>query len=112
MLFTTVLKDSKVFLKLYKKGKFIACDYLVAYFLPNRMPVNRFGITAGKKIGNAVERNRAKRIIREAYRQSELKLPIGYDIVVVAREAISGKKSTELLGFFNRLSKEIAKNSK
>ncbi len=107
MLFTEILKDAKVFSKLYRKGKFVACESVVAYFLPNKLPVNRLGITAGKKLGNAVIRNRAKRILREGYRQKEMLFPIGYDIVIVAREGIKDKKTQELIGYFNRLAKEM-----
>lgn len=107
MLFTEILKDAKVFSKLYRKGKFVACESVVAYFLPNKLPVNRLGITAGKKLGNAVIRNRAKRILREGYRQKEMFFPIGYDIVIVAREGIKDKKTQELIGYFNRLAKEM-----
>ena len=109
MLYTESLKDSKVFSRLYKKGKFVACESAVAYYMLNRLPVNRLGITAGKKLGNAVTRNRAKRILREAYRLSELKVPIGYDIVIVARDGIKDKKTNELFGYFSRLAKEMDK---
>ncbi len=109
MLYTETLKDAKVFARLYKKGRFFACESVVAYYVQNRLPVNRLGITAGKKLGNAVTRNRAKRILREAYRLSELKMPIGYDIVLVAREGIKNKKTNELFGYINRLAKEMNK---
>lgn len=108
MLYTEILKDKKIFLKLYKKGRFSACDEVTAYFLPNRLSYNRFGITAGKKLGNAVARNRVKRIIRSAYRQCEAILPAGYDIVMVGREGIIGKKSTDIENFIKyRLSKQM-----
>ena len=107
MLYTEILKDSKVFARMYKKGDRLGSPTAVAYFSKNRRPVNRFGITVGKKIGGAVERNRAKRIIRAAYRKNELLLPIGYDIILVARPDINGKKSTDLDGFMRRLSKEM-----
>lgn len=107
MLYTEILKDSKVFSRIYKKGKRASGLGCVAYFIPNRRPYNRFGITVGKKVGKAVERNRAKRIIRAAFRKNELLLPIGYDIVIVARPDIVGRKSTELNGFFVRLAKEM-----
>lgn len=107
MLYTEILKDPSVFSKIYKKGARASGSGLCAYFVQNCRPYNRFGITAGKKVGGAVERNRAKRIIRAAYRKNELLLPLGYDIVVVARADIIAKKSTELDGFMLKLSKEM-----
>ncbi len=111
MLYTKILKDNRDFLNLYKKGRYIASKYTVIYVKPNGRPFNRFGITAGKKIGNAVCRNRAKRLIRLAYRNSEIALPIGIDIVIVARSGILGIKSDEYCGYFKKYGvREIEKN--
>ncbi len=103
MLYTDILKDPKVFAKIYKKGRRVSGPGVAAYFILNRRPFNRFGITAGKKVGGAVQRNRAKRIIRAAYRKNELLLPIGYDIVVAARADILKRKSTDLDGFMKKI---------
>ena len=70
MLYTEILNDNKDFLTLYKKGRYAASKYSVIYVRPNGKPFNRLGITAGKKVGNAVCRNRAKRLIRLAYRNA------------------------------------------
>ncbi len=102
MLYTAVMKDNKDFLCLYKKGRYITSKYSVIYVKPNNRPYNRFGITAGKKIGNAVARNRAKRLIRLAYQKAEIRLPVGIDIVIVARSGILGIKSDEYCGYFNK----------
>lgn len=102
MLYTEILNDNRDFLFLYKKGKFIAGKYAVVYFRKNRFSFNRLGITAGKKVGNAVFRNRAKRIIRQAYRENELALPIGVDMVIVARTAICGIKSDVLSNWLKK----------
>ena len=107
MLYTEVLKDPAVFSRIYKKGFRVSGDGASIYFSPNRRPFNRFGITAGKKVGGAVERNRAKRIIRAAYRKNELLLPLGYDIVIVARADLNGKKSTDLDKLLQKLAKEM-----
>lgn len=108
MLFTTVLKDNKAFLKCYKKGRFAADKIVAAYFVPNGSPYNRLGITAGKKQGNAVTRNRIKRIVRAAYRQTEAEFPIGYDIVFVGRNDIGEKKTQDIERFIRkRLIKEM-----
>ena len=107
MLFTLILKDNKDFLRLYKKGKFIAGKYAVIYYTKSRNDYNRMGITAGKKIGKAVERNRAKRLIRQAYRETESILPRGYDYVIVAREAINGVKCGAVTDFMKYAAKKI-----
>ena len=93
MLYTQILNDNRDFLALYRKGRFSASKYSVIYVRPNNRPYNRLGITAGKKIGNAVCRNRAKRLIRLAYRNCEISFPIGIDMVIVARQPICSIKS-------------------
>lgn len=67
---------------------------------PMKVKVNRVGITVSKKIGHAVVRNRAKRIIREAYRSLERDFPVkkGFLVVIVARDAIKEAKSSEIYG--------------
>ncbi|MBQ7132574.1 MAG: ribonuclease P protein component [Oscillospiraceae bacterium] len=93
MYYTEIINDNSSFLYLYRKGKKLFSDNAVIYYRKNKCPFNRLGITAGKKVGNSVCRNRAKRIIRQAYRENELKLPIGFDIVIVARSSICNIKS-------------------
>jgi ribonuclease P protein component len=102
MLYTEILNDNKDFLALYKKGRYAASKYSVIYVRPNGRPFNRLGITAGKKVGNAVCRNRAKRLIRLAYRNAEVSLPVGMDIVIVARSAICSIRSQEYCGYMDK----------
>ena len=102
MLFSVTIKDNKSFSNCFKKGKWCACAFVTAYFLPNSQPFNRIGISVSKKIGGAVERNRAKRIIRAAYRLCENNMPIGYDIIFAARVAINGKKTQDIEYFINK----------
>lgn len=99
MLYTKILNKNKDFLFLYRKGKSIVSKYVVIYLRPNGKAYNRLGITAGKKIGNAVCRNRAKRIIRQAYYENEKELPVGIDIVIVARAPVCRIKSFVLSGW-------------
>ena len=63
---------------------------------PQRVIVNRFGISVSKKVGTAVKRNRAKRVIRAAYAPLEDKLYKGFLIVVSAKPDIAGAKSTDV----------------
>ena len=85
---TLSLCENYEFKRVYKRGKSVAADLLVLYYLKNRQNVNRLGITVTKKLGKAVVRNRARRLIKEAFRLSEHKVSIGYDIVIVARNKI------------------------
>lgn len=60
------------------------------------------GITTSKKIGNAVERNRARRIIRAAFRDNLPYLKNGYDFVFVARSRIKHLKSTDISAIMSK----------
>jgi ribonuclease P protein component len=92
-----VLKQNKEFRTAYYRGKSIVHPFLIVYVRKNRFGITRMGITTGKKIGKAVQRNRCRRIIREAFRQLLPKLKDGYDYVFVARTATVKRTSTELL---------------
>jgi ribonuclease P protein component, eubacterial len=84
---TVPLKKNFEFMRLYKKGKFFVGKYIVLYVLKNNARINRLGITANKKVGGSVKRNRLKRLIRESYRHMESVTKDGYDFVFVARNS-------------------------
>lgn len=81
----TVLNQNKDFRSLYYRGKSNVSPFLVMYVRKNRFGFNRIGITSGKKLGGAVERNRSRRLIREAYRLISPDIIGSWDIVFVAR---------------------------
>ena len=66
-----VIKSNRDFSFLFKKGESVVNYAFVCYMKPRRAGKNRLGIVTGKKIGNAVKRNRSRRIIREAFRLFE-----------------------------------------
>lgn len=82
---TEKINQNYLFRRLYRVGKSSVSPYFALYLKKNKLRKNRLGITATKKIGNAVKRNRARRIITEAYRLLEGELGVGYDLVIVAR---------------------------
>lgn len=84
MKFSCSLKLNHIFRRLYATNGH-ANGYLVLYARPNRSATNRVGITASKKLGHAVVRNRVRRRLREVYRLNEELFTPGWDIVVVAR---------------------------
>ncbi len=60
---------------------------LVVYVLPNGLDCPRIGLTVGKRHGNAVQRNRLRRLLREAFRLEQHNLPAGFDYMLVPRPA-------------------------
>ena len=79
------LKENKDFRRLYYRGKSEASSALVTYGMKSRRGGVRYGITASKKIGGAVQRNRARRVIRVAFRNVEPLIEGSWDFVFVAR---------------------------
>jgi ribonuclease P protein component len=71
------------FLRVYEQGWRIRARLMTVVVLGNSLGRSRLGIAATKKLGDAVVRNRAKRLVRELFRQNEV--PQGFDIVVIPR---------------------------
>ena len=82
------------FQRIYEYGARIHGRYVTLFILPNRLPWGRLGIAATRKLGGAVERNRAKRLIREVFRQN--KLGPGFDVVVVPKRQLLDASLTAL----------------
>ena len=68
--------------------------YNTLFILANHLPVSRLGIAATKKLGGAVERNRAKRLIREVFRRN--KVAPGFDVVVIPKRELLETSLTTL----------------
>jgi ribonuclease P protein component len=77
------LKRRTEITRVFKKGKVVGCPGVRLFFLKNALSYNRLVITFARKFGNAVQRNRARRLGREAYRFIREKLKTGYDLVVL-----------------------------
>ena len=104
------LKENHLYSKAYSKGKRAVTSALAVYVLPDyaakrlakanpeKKVVNRIGFTSSTKLGGAVTRNRCRRIMREALRaiEREKTLKVGFLIVIAARSASVGQKSTEI----------------
>ncbi len=84
------------FRRVYSRGKAFSSPALVTYAARNRAGICRVGITTSKKIGNAVERNRSRRVIRAAFREIQPQIVGTWDIVFVARSKTKYLKSTQL----------------
>lgn len=106
----TAICENHLYAKAYRRGKRAVGRYTAVYVLrdyaagkiaradPRRGLRNRVGLTVGKKLGGAVERNRTKRLVREAYRliEAEGGVSHGWLVVIAARTAIAGASMGEV----------------
>ena len=99
------LKKNHEFRRLYRQGASAVSGVLVVYCRKNRLDHNRLGLTASTKIGNAVQRNRARRRMRELYRLHPLHP--GYDVVLVARGRTLTASWAELTAAYLRLCRKL-----
>ena len=88
---TQPIKLNRDFRRLYRSGKSESGGFVVVYMKPNKRGCNRVGFTVSKQLGNAVMRNRTKRLMRESYRLMEDRLNVGYDMIIVARNRAADK---------------------
>ena len=110
------ITENHLYSKAYNKGKKFVGRYVVVYVMtdykasklakanPMKEKINRVGITVTKKLGGAVIRNRAKRVIREGYRLCDLEHCIrrGNLVVIVARQSIVNAGSKDVLHDFDK----------
>lgn len=73
------------FQRLFKVRCCAGDDRILVFVHPNELPYPRLGLSVSRKVGNAVARNRWKRLLREAFRLTWQRLPSGLDVVVVPR---------------------------
>jgi ribonuclease P protein component len=82
------------FQKVYERGTRVHSRLCTLFLLPNEREEGRLGIAATRKLGGAVQRNRAKRLIREVFRRN--KLAAGFDVVVVPKRELLDTSLTVL----------------
>ena len=102
------IREHHLYNKAYSKGKRYVGRYVAVYVLrdfaaerlknahPDKIYVNRLGLSVSKKLGGAVQRNRAKRLLRAAYDTVKHRLKTGNLIVISPRTAIMSCKSTDV----------------
>lgn len=91
------------FKRVRRLGTSYAHPLVVLITLPNELDYTRVGVTASRAVGGAVQRNRAKRILRSAMQVCLPETQPGHDIILLARQPILSRKSHELEPVLNKL---------
>ena len=90
------LRNQRDFSRVYKYGKSKGSRFIVVLYKKNGKGFTRTAFVSSKKVGNSVERNRSRRLMREAYRSISPAVHSGYDVIFVARNTIVGHKEAEI----------------
>ena len=107
-----IVKNQRVFDRIIKNGRYRKNNSYVIYYEENNLPYDRFGISVGKKIGNAVNRNKYKRKLR-AIIDNYKKLYINnQDYIIILRRSAKEKDYQELNNEFLALMDNIRKDIK
>lgn len=99
------------FARVYEQGSRVSDAVLLVTAARNNEPHTRIGLSVSKRCGNAVHRNRWKRLIREAFRLSQAEMPISIDLVVQPRAATEPDAMTvqkSLTSLMKRVAKRLA----
>jgi len=91
-----ILRYKRDFDRLYKKGRSSGDKYVVVFHIANGLSYNRKAFLASKKVGGAVARNRARRLMKESFRKIETQIKNGSDILIIARATIVGTGCAEV----------------
>jgi ribonuclease P protein component len=106
------LRGAGDFQKVYRRGNRYHAASLTAFVLANDLSHHRLGVTASRKaVGNAVQRNRAKRLLREAFRLSEgslLQLQNRYDWVLNAKGRLVSFKTAGVMEELEKILQRVA----
>ena len=90
------LRKQSDFSRVYKQGKSRGSRFAVILYKRNGLKFTRTAFVASKKVGNSVNRNRSRRLMRAAYKAIEPRIKSGYDIIFVARASITECKEPEV----------------
>jgi ribonuclease P protein component len=81
------LRRPSDFRRVYERRRSVSDDWLLIYACENGLPHLRLGCSISRKVGGAVQRNRIRRLYREAFRLTKHALPAGLDLVLIPRRS-------------------------
>ena len=91
-----ILRYKRDFDRLYSKGKSSGDKYVIVFYIANGQNSSRKAFLASKKVGGAVARNRARRLMKESFRKMEKGIKPGKDILMIARKTITDTRQADV----------------
>lgn len=107
------LRARREFEQVRRTGRRVDCGSFLVQATPNpdqSASRRRLGVIATRRVGNAVHRNRAKRLMRELFRNGQHQLPESCDVVLLARPGITSKRYADLTGGFERAARKLRRD--
>lgn len=105
---TEHLTKKKEFEKVFNDGKVFKNAKIVFYVIANNYEYSRLGLVVSKKVGNAVQRNRVKRLLRETYRLNKHLLTANVDVIAIPRRPFTTDlKLSDIENEFKKLLNQI-----
>jgi ribonuclease P protein component len=102
------LRRAADFRRVYDRRRSASNEDLIVYGCENGLPHLRLGLSVSRKFGGAVQRNRLRRLYREAFRLTRQQLPVGVDLILIPRRP-EPPALAELLAALPRLVKQVAR---
>src|SRR5438105_3696799 len=81
------LRRPSDFRRVYDRRRSVSDSWLIVYACENGLPHLRLGLSVSRKFGKAVQRNRLRRLYREAFRLTRAQMPVGLDLVLIPRRS-------------------------
>ncbi|MBQ2712261.1 MAG: ribonuclease P protein component [Clostridia bacterium] len=106
------LRKNNQFDHVYRRGKSVACQFFVLFFVPSKNEKLKVGFSVSKKIGKSVVRNLIKRRLKEAFRREIPLMQQRFHFVVLARSAAAEASYAQLQSALKRLLKKANLYSK
>ena len=101
------LLKRREFLEVQDKGQKVPVECLLGLVRPNGRPHCRVGLTVSSKVGNAVERARLRRLLRECFRKRQAQWPPGVDVVLVVRQSAKDAPFAVVSRAFDGLTRKL-----
>ncbi|MCX7805800.1 MAG: ribonuclease P protein component [Planctomycetota bacterium] len=101
------LRKSSRFDRVFARGRAFRTPLLTVCAIPNGMGMTRMGISVGRRFGDAVRRNKVKRMCREAFRLAQHELPRGLDLVIIPRPGVECRSVAEIRDALNGLAPKL-----